>query len=253
MRYNCSYPHIQTDGVLETPTARSNQRKGKFRMATSDSTSNIPYGYCHCGCGQKTRIAERTDRTNGWVKGEPKRFINGHYKPKSVIPVLDRFWPKVNKNGSVPEHCPELGACWEWTATKLPGGYGNFSSAITSHKEVRAHRFSYELAYGPIPKGLNVLHRCDNPACVNPDHLFLGTHKDNADDMVSKGRNAKGEMLPQHKLTESDVLYIRRRYAQGGISQRKLAKEMNVSFSAVHLIIERINWKHLKEEDNDNF
>lgn len=88
-----------------------------------------------------------------------------------------RFWVKVERGGE--------DACWQWLARKHEGGYGDFR---LGGGHVRAHRFSYELAHGAIPKGMFVLHRCDNPGCVNPSHLFLGTFEDNSSDMVSKGR-----------------------------------------------------------------
>ena len=88
--------------------------------------------------------------------------------------MLTRFWNKVDKSG----------ACWEWTASKDKDGYGLFHF---NRKQVRAHRFAFGL--DNIPKGMAVCHTCDNPGCVNPDHLFLGTNLDNTQDMISKGRN----------------------------------------------------------------
>lgn len=98
--------------------------------------------------------------------------------------VLERF-----ENKFVPE--PNSG-CWLWTAFTTPKGYGQFWDGICIW---RAHRFSYKLYKGPIPKGLFVLHKCDVPECVNPDHLFTGTNAENVADMVSKGRQQKG---PSH-------------------------------------------------------
>ena len=92
--------------------------------------------------------------------------------------VLDRFWSKVDQRG--PDDC------WEWRAARMWKGYGHFG--VARDLVVRAHRFAWEVSRGPIPNGAMVLHRCDNPACCNPAHLFLGTARDNTDDMVAKGR-----------------------------------------------------------------
>jgi hypothetical protein len=93
--------------------------------------------------------------------------------------VTDRFWAKVQKGDG----------CWEWSAGRLPVGYGRFR--VSPEREALAHRYSYELNVGPVPDGLCVLHRCDNPSCVRPDHLFVGTHKDNTQDMFGKDRHGK--------------------------------------------------------------
>lgn len=111
------------------------------------------------------------------------------------IPVdektLARFWEKVDKNGPVPGHCPEVGPCWIWTAYCDRDGYGKFGIG----PDVRlAHRVSYTIATSDSPPPqLGVYHKCDNPGCVNPGHFFLGTRQDNSSDMVAKGRQAKGD------------------------------------------------------------
>jgi hypothetical protein len=111
------------------------------------------------------------------------------------IPLEDRFWTKVDKCGPVPEHVPELGPCWLWMASRFAGGYGRID--VNKHSKV-AHRVAWGLVKGDIPDGLLALHRCDNPPCVNPDHLFLGTHKDNTQDALSKGRFAVGDRNAFH-------------------------------------------------------
>lgn len=112
-----------------------------------------------------------------------------------------RFW--MNVDSGAPS------GCWEWSGYTFKAGYGGISIGGTM---VYAHRLSYELHYGPITNGLCVLHRCDNPKCVRPDHLFLGTRRENAADRDSKGRQAKGEASGPAKLRESEVLAIRELY-----------------------------------------
>ena len=151
---------------------------------------------------------------------------------------MDRFWQKVVRRG--PDEC------WEWTGVKDRNGYGQMS---ISGKTKRTHRLSYELQNGPIPSGLHVLHNCDNPSCVNPKHLHLGTHQDNVREMNERGRwNAGGPSGERHgmaKLVAEQVLQIRSRYAAGGISQRALASEFNVSQRQILDILKQRRWRHL--------
>lgn len=152
-----------------------------------------------------------------------------------------RFWSKVNKNGSIPQHCPELGNCWEWTGVKFhSSGYGQFSYKL---KTVSSHRYSWYLAYGEIPEGLFVLHKCDNKICCNPNHLFLGTQKDNSDDKVSKQRHTKGNNHGMSKLTENQVFEIRRLWNTGKYYQREIGEMFDVSQTAISNILLRKTWK----------
>jgi len=146
-------------------------------------------------------------------------------------PVADRFWVKVDKSGG----------CWEWTAGKNAGGYGQIGF---DGKMRAAHRISWIMENGIIPKGMLICHVCDNRACVNPAHLFLGTHKDNTQDAVKKGRMANGESSGLSRLTEKQVLSIRREYAEGK-TQLELARKYNVSRITIHKIVTRKTWKHI--------
>mgnify|MGYP001614251477 CR=1 FL=1 len=161
--------------------------------------STIPLGLCQCGCGQFTKIAPRTSTTIGWIKGQPQRFLCNHHRRgipsvgggSRPVPLVDRFWAKVDKHGPVPEHCPELGPCWLWLGALNRDGYGDIARTGRRGGRTKSHRYSWELHFGPIPTGKEVCHHCDNPPCPNPRHLFLGTQKDNIRDMLTKGRGGQ--------------------------------------------------------------
>jgi hypothetical protein len=113
---------------------------------------------------------------------------------KIDLKTKNSFWARVKKG--------ELNECWNWRLVKNTWkGKWNYGVFSNNGVRIRAHRFSWILYFGPIPEEICVLHECDNPTCVNPFHLFLGTHKDNADDMVSKGRNNtnRGRKIPRRK------------------------------------------------------
>lgn len=158
---------------------------------------------------------------------------------------VKRFWSHVDKRSS--------DECWNWTAYVASNGYGR-----VQWKEVNGvsvHRVAWELAYGPIPKQLFVLHKCDNRRCCNPSHLFLGSQADNMKDMAAKGRGVKakgytrpdvrGELNNRAGLTQNDVREIRRR-AVMGTTQKKLALEYNVGTATINSIVLRKTWRHVK-------
>ena len=169
----------------------------------------------------------------------------------------ERFWKKVNKDGPVQGHCEHLGPCWIWMASKRNKGYGAFCYAkngIVIHG--RAHRYVWELYYGPISEGLCVLHACDTPACVNPSHLWLGTKADNNADMIQKGRKVKGGTYAAGKykhgkhhhnarLDAEKICRIRQTYAGGITSLSKIAQEYGLATSHVYRIVKRQAWRHI--------
>jgi hypothetical protein len=185
------------------------------------------------------------------------------YTPEERIAA---FWAKVNKESG---HWWNGIQCWFWIAGGTKAGYGTFSYG---GRQIGAHCVSYILANGPIPDGLFVLHRCDNPACVNPDHLYVGTSKENTHDMMAKGRDQftyrvqpervprgddhytrrnpelarHGEQLGHSKLTDELVREMRRKYAEGGATQYALAAEFNVSVATVNRVVKRRLWQHVE-------
>jgi predicted XRE-type DNA-binding protein len=188
-----------------------------------------PYGECQCGCGGKAPLADQGDSKWGYMKGEPRRFIMNHHR---TAPTLeDAFWPNVQKGDG----------CWEWTGSKNVWGYGRIKIRRKVHM---AHKVAYTLHYGPIPDGLVICHRCDNRGCVNPAHLFIGTYADNSADMVSKGRQARGERNANAKLTEAVVREMRQLYASG-MKQDALAARFNISQMTVSDVIRRRTWRHI--------
>lgn len=131
--------------------------------------------------------------------------------------IVDRFWSKVQKTEG----------CWLWLASTQWDGYGQLN---VGGKIVKAHRYSWELAFGPIPDGKSVCHHCDNPSCVNPDHLFLGTHSDNMRDMAVKCRSGRS------KLLEEAVLRIKSGEFDGW-THKKIAQKFGVTRSQVSYIL----------------
>lgn len=167
--------------------------------------------------------------------------------------TIARFWAKVDKNGPVPAHLPELGPCWIWTGACTGPGYGVF---WLNNANVSAHRASWELHHGPIGAGpgyhgICILHRCDNKACVRPDHLFRGNITDNNCDTIAKGRWRGGVPLGQRvwcaKLTAADVLAIRSQYSRGSSTHgtTALARAFGVCASTIASVVHRRLWRHV--------
>ncbi len=144
---------------------------------------------------------------------------------------MQRFWENVTRTET----------CWLWTAGKQHNGYGRFHHTATA--TIAAHKFSWIEASGAVPAGLFVLHKCDVRACVNPDHLFLGTKLDNKEDMIAKDRDCYGERVHCHKLTAAQVVSIREEYAAGGITHRELGARYGVRKETIGKVVRFRNWK----------
>lgn len=144
--------------------------------------------------------------------------------------TADRFWSKVSKKVEPP--------CWTWTGALFTTGYGQFRFP---HKNARAHRVAWELINGKIPKGMHVLHTCDNPRCVRPSHLYVGSNQDNVDDKLRKGRQPFGEWHGVSKLSVEKVEAIRARATE---NLRVLAAVFKVSKATVWRVVRGINWTH---------
>lgn len=157
---------------------------------------------------------------------------------KLAIPATERFWRYVKKTHT----------CWEWTGAKTHGGYGVIQAGPSPSKVIRAHRLSWLIHFGDFDTALDVCHKCDTPSCVRPDHLFLGTAKDNVADMLAKGRanggGARGSRHGRAKLSEAGAIAIRET-RQSGMSLNAIAAEFGVSKKTVLNVVRRRIWTHV--------
>lgn len=174
---------------------------------------SVPYGFCHCGCGEKTPLAKESHPSRMQKRGEPLRYLTGHHLRKSPVPYI------VDS---------ETG-CWVWQWAKAR----KYGKVWANGKLVIAHRHYYELAKGPIPEGLVVDHLCKNEACVNPDHLEAVTEAEN----IRRGDASK--------LTPETVEEIRKLLTTQ--SQRKTAKQFGVSHTTVYSIANGGSWTERKD------
>jgi hypothetical protein len=173
------------------------------------------------------------------TKPEDDRLVRG-LKRRSIAGDIDAFWSRVAKQ-------PD--GCWLWQGSKSRSGYG---VAIFDGRGSRATWISWLLHNGPVPRGMFMLHKCDNPPCVNPEHLFVGTGADNMRAMAAKGRGAmqrpemhpKGEAHPNALLTDESVVTLRERYASGEPTSA-LCAEFGIGKSALSFIVLGITWSHL--------
>lgn len=182
-------------------------------MSTEDST-NIPYGYCRCGCGEKAPLAPQNDTARGYVKGQPMRFIYNHYHNNRSAQYIEE-----NHGHGTP--------CWIWQRAVDSGGYGKWRK----DGEYLAHRVYYKKAKGPIPEGLTIDHLCRVHSCVNPEHLEAVTNIEN----MRRGLGAK--------LTFDEVVRIREVRTSSGLTNRAIGELFGVSKSQVWTIVNGRCWR----------
>lgn len=201
---------------------------GRRRLLNGESCR---YSLCQCECGKPCTV-----RNGGLRSGNTRSCGCLHTESVRMIhePAEVRFWKKVSKSDG----------CWNWTAHRNKSGYGVFLKA--KKKLILSHRFSYLIHRGEIPDGMKVLHHCDNPACVNPDHLWLGTIRENNDDCQRKGRRrgAPGERNSHAKLTWCQVVEIRK-LAESCVLRMELATRFGICRAQVANIISGDQWKEL--------
>ena len=234
--------------------------KRRFDMHPQCTTSSVTCLHCNLPFHVMPSMI-----ANGGGKFCSQKCYHAHRKGS----LADRFWGKVQ----LPT---DTNLCWEWRASTDTNGYGQINAGGPGGKPLRAHRVSWELAHGPIPEGLCVLHRCDNPLRVNPQHLWLGTQTDNLLDCKAKGRLATGDRsgirthpesvrrgdasFPrQHpermahgsahvraKLIEDAVCKIKRRHREEHVTMKDLAIEYSIDRSCISRIISGLAWKHVQ-------
>lgn len=195
------------------------------------STQTGKFFACVCECGTEKVVYGITLRNGhskscGCHKAELNAMRMKEMRLKQSGTIEERFFSRFVKleNG-----------CWQWRAHTDKDGYGVLPG---DRRNIRAHRFSYERHIGEIPQGLIVCHKCDNPGCVNPDHLFVGTAKDNAQDALQKGRHYAGEKNGRSKLTDNDVLIIQK----STLSGPDLARHFGVNRSTINRIKRGKSW-----------
>jgi len=215
----------------------SGLRSGKLLVSHRYTGKRRTAWVCFCDCKQVRVIATYH------LRGEHPQTSCGCETNRVQGTVIDRFWAKVSKTD----------VCWEWTGSVSPGGYGQFR--VSSYRLVGAHRFSWELHGNDLPADQEICHACDNRRCIRPDHLFPGTHSDNMQDALRKGRLVhqvrshiaeRGENINTAKLTRTDVVQARALVASG-VTKSEVARRFGVRTGTISRAVIGRTWRHVRE------
>ncbi len=208
----------------------SGRRKGKLTALRKDETKRSHW-ICQCECGnlKSIRFSATGARSCGCSLRPPKE------KYHEQVKIRIKRDTTIDSNG-----------CWNYNLNRDKAGYGMSSYR---RQRLRIHRVSWIVFRGEIPKNSCVLHHCDNKSCCNPDHLFLGSHKENSEDMVKKNRNAHGSRAGSAKLIEIDVMNIRKFYNAGLYTQKELSIIYDIRQTKISEIVNLKSWKRVKHKD----
>lgn len=229
--------HYTCEGCKQIfPLTFKQRQKGKGRFCSTECRRKPREIHICKTCNQEFPFLPTPSKTKRGGKGNfcSARCMNDY---TVTVDPADRFWSKVSKS---PGQGPD-GDCWEWEEGKTDAGYGQFRINKKIGSEL-AHRYSFLLAYGYMAE--DVCHRCDNPSCVRPKHLFGGTAKANAEDRQAKGRGVRGERQHSAKLTEIQVRSIFYRVAWGE-SQASIARDLRVSENTIYRVLKGKTWAYL--------
>ena len=222
-------------------TGQKTNRWTVLSEAENTTKSTAKHWLCVCDCGTQRIISGSSlrhghSKSCGCMKSEEAALRMREIRLKESGTIEERFFSRFKKTEN---------GCWQWNAHADKDGYG----VMSSHgKNIRAHRFSYEHHIGAIPQGMSVCHKCDNPGCVNPEHLFIGSAKDNAQDALTKKRHYIGDKNGRSKITEDHAKFIK----SSSMSGPELAEMFNVNRSTINNIRRGVTWKHLLSDHTNN-